>query len=205
MNWPGTENDGIQLVKLARLTLEKFVIGDEEDFNFETNEKFAQKAGAFVTLYSIIEPKQFRLRGCIGYPLPRMSLGESVVSAAIKAATEDPRFKPLTKEELKNVIIEVSVLSTPNLVEELGRGNIFEKIAIGKHGLIFESSHGSGLLLPQVPLEHAWSEREFLENVCRKAGLPVNAWLSPNSRMYTFESIIFREESPRGRIIRLKL
>lgn len=81
------------------------------------------------------------------------------------------------------------------------RENIFEKIEIGKHGLIFESPLGSGLLLPQVALEQGWDEREFLENLCRKADLPVNTWLSRNSRIYTFESIIFREESPQGKVI----
>lgn len=200
MNWHVPENQGIQLVKIARLALEKFV-SDGEIINLDRSEKFSQKAGAFVTLYDILEPKEFSLRGCIGYPLPRMSLWESVTIAAIKAATEDPRFRPLTKDELQNVIIEVSILSNPTLVEALQRENIFEKIEIGKHGLIFESPLGSGLLLPQVALEHGWNEREFLENLCRKAGLPVNTWLSRNSRIYTFESIIFREESPHGKVI----
>jgi uncharacterized protein (TIGR00296 family) len=204
MNWLVTENVGIQLVKIARLALEKFVT-EGEIINLDRSEKFSQKAGAFVTLFSILEPKEFSLRGCIGYPLPSMSLWKSVTSAAIKAATADPRFQPLAKGELKNVIIEVSVLSDPTLVEALGRENIFKKIAIGKHGLIFESPLGSGLLLPQVALEHGWDEREFLENLCRKAGLGVNTWLSRNSLIYTFESIIFREESPHGRVICVKL
>lgn len=204
MNWLVTENVGIQLVKIARLALEKFVT-EGEIINLDRSEKVSRKAGAFVTLYSILEPKEFSLRGCIGYPLPSMSLWKSVTSAAIKAATEDPRFQPLAKGELKNVIIEVSVLSDPTLVEALGRENIFKNIAIGKHGLIFESPLGSGLLLPQVALEHGWDEREFLENLCRKAGLPDNTWLSRNSLIYTFESIIFREESPHGRVICVKL
>ena len=200
MNWRVPENHGIQLVKIARLALEKFV-SDGEIINLDGSEKFSQKAGAFVTLYEILRPKEFSLRGCIGYPLPRMSLRDSVTTAAIKAATEDPRFRPLTKDELRNVIIEVSILSSPTLVEALQRENIFEKIEIGKHGLIFESPLGSSLLLPQVALEHGWDQREFLENLCRKAGLPVNTWLSRNSRIYTFESIIFREESPHGKVI----
>ena len=202
MNWRVPENHGIQLVKIARLALEKFV-SDGEIINLDASEKFSQKAGAFVTLYEILRPKEFSLRGCIGYPLPRMSLRDSVTTAAIKAATEDPRFRPLAKDELQNVIIEVSILSNPTLVEGLQREYIFENIEIGKHGLIFESSLGSGLLLPQVALEHGWDQREFLENLCRKAGLPVNTWLSRNSRIYTFESIIFREESPAGKVISL--
>jgi len=200
MNWRVPENHGIQLVKIARLALEKFV-SDGEIINLDGSEKFSQKAGAFVTLYEILRPKEFSLRGCIGYPLPRMSLWDSVTTAAIKAATEDPRFRPLAKDELQNVIVEVSILSNPTLVEGLQRENIFENIEIGKHGLIFESSLGSGLLLPQVALEHGWDQREFLENLCRKAALPVNTWLSRNSRIYTFESIIFREESPHGKVI----
>ena len=200
MNWRVSEDQGIQLVKIARLALEKFV-SEGEIINRDISDKFSQRAGAFVTLYDILEPKEFSLRGCIGYPLPRMSLWESVTTAAIKAATEDPRFRPLTKDELRNVIIEVSILSSPTLVEALQRENNFEKIEIGKHGLIFENPLGSSLLLPQVALEHRWDEIEFLENLCRKAGLPVNTWLSENSRIYTFESIIFREESPHGKVI----
>jgi uncharacterized protein len=199
MNWHDAENQGIQLVKIARRALEKFV-SDGEIINLHTSEKFSQKAGVFVTLYDILEPKEISLRGCIGYPLPRMSLWESVTTAAIKAATEDPRFRPLAKDELQNVIIEISILSNPILVEVLQRENIFQKIEIGKHGLIFESPLGSSLLLPQVALEQGWDEREFLENLCLKAGLPVNTWLSQNSRIYTFESIIFREESPQGKV-----
>ena len=199
MNWRVAEDQGIQLVKIARLALEKFV-SEGEIINRDISDKFSQRAGAFVTLYDILEPKEFSLRGCIGYPLPRMSLWESVTTAATKAATEDPRFRPLAKDELQNVIIEVSILSNPILVE-VQRENIFEKIEIGKHGLIFESPLGSSLLLPQVALEHGWDEREFLENLCRKAGLPVNTWLSQNSRIYTFEAIIFREESPHGKVI----
>ena len=200
MKWRVAENQGIELVKIARLALEKFV-SDGKIINRDISDKFSQRAGAFVTLYYILEPNEFSLRGCIGYPLPIMSLWDSVTTAAIKAATEDPRFRPLTKDELQNVIIEVSILSNPTLVEALQRENVFEKIDIGKHGLIFENPLGSSLLLPQVALEHRWDEREFLENLCSKAGLPVNTWLSKNSRIYTFESIIFREKSPHGKVI----
>lgn len=105
MKWHDAENQGIQLVKIARLALEKFV-SDGEIINLDASEKFSRKAGAFVTLYDILEPKEFSLRGCIGYPLPIMSLWESVTTAVIKAATEDPDFDHLRRMNYKMSLLK---------------------------------------------------------------------------------------------------
>jgi hypothetical protein len=102
------------------------------------------------------------------------------------AALEDPRFPAVTPEELGSVDLEISAL-TP--VQPLGS---IEEIEIGRHGLVIRQGGRSGLLLPQVPVEWGWDRDEFLLHICRKAGLPSDAWRK--AELYTFEAEVFREE-----------
>src|SRR5205085_9251277 len=95
--------------------------------------------------------KEEHLRGCIGFPLPEKKLYRSVIDAAIAAATHDPRFPPVDREELANIIFEVSVLTSPQKIEVQNTRDYKNHIRIGKDGLILKWRYGSGLLLPQVP------------------------------------------------------
>ncbi len=139
----------------------------------------AEPRGAFVTL-----KKGGRLRGCIGYVEPLFPLGETVAKAAVAAAFDDPRFYPLSVEELAGLEIEISVLTPPEPVRDLS------EVEIGKHGLIAERGFNRGLLLPQVPLEYGWNLEEFLENTCLKAGLERDCW-KRDTRFYLFKAEIF--------------
>ncbi len=139
----------------------------------------AEPRGAFVTL-----KRDGRLRGCIGYVEPSYPLGEAVARAAVAAAFEDPRFLPLSREELPGLEIEVSALTPPEPVSDLSR------IEVGRHGLIAERGFKRGLLLPQVPLEYGWGLKEFLENTCLKAGLERDCWMG-DTRFYAFEAEVF--------------
>jgi AmmeMemoRadiSam system protein A len=147
------------------------------------SEALRSPRGAFVTLRMDGE-----LRGCIGYVDPVRSLLETVELAAAMAATEDRRFPPVGVEELPRIEIEISALSAP---EEIHGP---EEIEIGTHGVLLETAHHRGLLLPQVALEQDWDARTLLEHTAAKAGLPRRGWNSPGVTLYRFTAEIFREE-----------
>jgi AmmeMemoRadiSam system protein A len=125
---------------------------------------FAELRGVFTSLYS-----QGELRGCVGYVLPTAPLYRAVAETACAAAFDDTRFDPVKMEELANLEIELSVLSPPRPI-------LANAVEVGRHGLLISSSGHRGLLLPQVPVERGWDRITFLEQTCRKAGLPLDAW-----------------------------
>lgn len=124
----------------------------------------AQPRGAFTTLYL-----NGKLRGCVGYPLAAFPLFQTVIETARSAAFEDPRFLPVTLEEVRQIAVSLSVLSPVRPIAA-------DEIEIGRHGLIVSLGPRRGLLLPQVPLEHGWDRITFLEQTCHKAGLSLDAW-----------------------------
>ena len=157
-----------------------------------------RESGVFVTLNAF---KPHSLRGCIGFPYPEQPLIEATVKAAIYAATEDPRFKPVSIEEFEHsIIIELTALTTPQLLATPNRNALPERIEIGTHGLIVEGMRCSGLLLPQVAVEWEWDAADFLTNCCLKAGLPPDAWLLSEVTVKTFEGEIFEEITPAGEV-----
>lgn len=164
-----------------------------------TQGEFWEDRGAFVTLTS--HPSG-HLRGCIGYPYPVMPLGRVLVEAA-RSACHDPRFPDLGIDEADNVTVEVTVLSLP---VDMGSGpSLLKEVVIGRDGLMIECMGRRGLLLPQVPVEWGWDVEEFLEALCNKAGLPGDAWLRPDCRVYSFTGEVFSEASPFGDVKRLDL
>ena len=144
--------------------------------------RLARSGGAFVTIREGGE-----LRGCIGYIESSLPVWRVVEEVAEKAAFEDPRFAPLGPEEFGRTHIEVSVLTVPQ------RMTSPEEIVIGEHGLIIESGGRRGLLLPQVATEYGWDREEFLQHVCRKAGLPADAWRDPVATVHLFRADIVEE------------
>ncbi|MGQ9759695.1 MAG: TIGR00296 family protein [Candidatus Methanomethylicaceae archaeon] len=197
--------EGAFLVKLARTAVTKYLTESEKMVPPPPpSPKLHEKSGAFVTIEKLIG-KEKALRGCIGYPLPHLPLIEAVVESAISAAVEDPRFPPLRKEELSEVVFEVSVLTPPVLLRVSNPKEYPKKIKVGRDGLIVEMGFYKGLLLPQVPLEYGWDEETFLSECCLKAGLPPDAWISEGVRIYTFTAEVFAEVSPGGEIIQKRL
>jgi len=181
------------LVKFARHAIETYFSG--KPINYNEVDNFTEKRGVFVTLnlYG-------RLRGCIGYPEPVYPLNRAVLEAARAAAFKDPRFPPLTEDELSEVTIEVSVLTKPKLIEVDNPKEYLDKIKIGKHGLVVKSGYYSGLLLPQVFINYESTPKEALEMVCQKANLPKDAWLHKDTKIYKFSAQVFKEEEPNGNI-----
>ncbi|HEY6949418.1 MAG TPA: TIGR00296 family protein, partial [Nitrososphaeraceae archaeon] len=189
-----TTGEGIDLVRLARKSVESF-IKNKKIINSTTISN--KKAGVFVTIYHVNNMgDEKNLRGCIGYVFPSNNIYNSVIAAAINAATEDPRFMAISEKELNEVIFEVSVLTKPSLIQIENTDESIKKIVIGRDGLLLESRYGSGLFLPQVPVEQKWNNLDYLSNLCYKAGAPSDAWLLDDSKLYTFSSLIFRERLP---------
>ncbi len=197
-----TDEEGIFLVKLARRSVkENLENGRIISVPEGTPEKLKVKCGVFVTLNSVAEGRR-ELRGCIGFPYPMKPLVEATIEAAIEAATGDPRFHPVSPDELKHITFEVSVLTPPELIEVEDPKLYPSKIKVGRDGLIIERGFSRGLLLPQVPVEWGWDEEDFLCQCCLKAGLPPDCWLINGTKIYKFQAIIFEETSPNGPIRR---
>jgi uncharacterized protein (TIGR00296 family) len=200
-----TLNEGELLVKLARTAVEEYLKNRKRIRVPEgLSQKLMQPCGVFVTINSV-EGGEKELRGCIGLPYPTTPLAEAVIESAISSATQDPRFYPLTLSELDHVVFEVSVLTPPQLVEVEKPSEYPSKIKVGVDGLIIERGFYKGLLLPQVPVEWSWDEEEFLCQCCVKAGLPPDCWLMKDTKLYTFQAIIFEEEKPKGEVRRKTL
>jgi uncharacterized protein len=194
--------EGEQLVKFARKAVQKY-LGESVDIDIDSLERFSQKTGIFVTLTSVRSKEQ--LRGCIGFPLSEKKLYQSVIEAAIAAATQDPRFAPVEKEELASIIFEVSILTPPEEIRVQNPNEFPNHIKLGRDGLILRWKYGTGLLLPQVPVELKWDIHEYLANICFKAGAPPDVWFMPESKLYRFQAIIYKESVPNGPVIRVEL
>ena len=192
-----SDEDGIQLVKIARKSVLEYLDNNKKIQDSEFNSKFNYNSGVFVTIN-----KSDSLRGCIGFPLPSKKLSDGLVEAAIAAATQDPRFSSVRTDELNQIVFEVTVLTPPVKISVENPMEYLSILKIGRDGLIVENEYSSGLLLPQVPIEYGWSVSEFLCHTCEKAGLDMYAWKDKNTRVSRFEGIIFKEETPNGTVTR---
>ncbi len=177
---PLTENDQRILLRLAREALTRYLDDGRVPQGDEPLEALRQHCGAFVTLR-----RGKKLRGCIGVIEASKPLCQVVCECAVWAGVQDPRFSPVTKDELAGLNLEISALSP---LFEIAP----EKIEVGKHGLVITHGMMRGLLLPQVATEWKWDSRRFLEETCRKAGLPTDAWRH-GARIQAFTAQVFEE------------
>lgn len=200
MTYDLTLDEGTYLVRLARRTIEASFTKAKVDLS-DAPPKTREVCGVFVTLNSL-RGKEKQLRGCIGYPYPIKPLVEAVNDVADAAAFEDPRFPRLTQKELREIVVEVSVLTPPERVKAEKPEQYPSMIRIGVDGLIVKRGGRSGLLLPQVATEWEWDSEEFLSQCCVKAGLPPDSWLLPGTEVSRFQAIIFAESTPGGEVER---
>ena len=183
------------LLRLARGAIEARCAGQplesfERPASLQTgalSPRLRTQAGVFVTLHRRGWLGEEHLRGCVGFVETTAPLYRAVMEAAAAAATEDPRFSPVRSEELPELEIEISVLSAPAPIA-------VDQIRVGVHGLIVSQGRARGLLLPQVAAEREWSAQRFVEETCRKAGLPIDAWRR-GARLEAFEADVFGENS----------
>jgi uncharacterized protein (TIGR00296 family) len=200
-----SDEEGKFLIALARNTVKTYLeTGKTLKPPENTAKKLFENCGVFVTINTARRGGK-DLRGCIGYPYPTAPLVNAVIDNAINAATQDPRFEPLGKDELDHVVFEVSVLTPPEVVKVDKPEEYLKQIKVGEHGLIVEKGFYKGLLLPQVPVEWGWCEEEFLCQCCVKAGLPPDSWLTKGAKVYRFSAIVFEEEMPCGEVKRKSL
>ena len=186
------ETDKKELLKLSRKALTRLLNKKKETSIAEVSKKpFSEavfkKQGCFVTL-----EKKHQLRGCIGHIAPQTSIIDCVLQCTASAALRDRRFKPVTKDELKDIDIEISVLTTPKAVPVKGPKALLEFLVPKKHGVILRQGQNSSTYLPQV-----WNQlpekTQFLGRLCMKAGLDANCWQAPKTQIFTYKSILFKE------------
>ncbi len=194
-------NDGIYLVKIARNAIFEFLKSKRKlEIPKSVPSKFFEKRGVFVTLNSI-KNGNIELRGCIGRPYPDFPLIKATIDSAIDAAVNDPRFESVSLSELDHIIVEISILTKPELIKVNNPLEYLSEINIGEDGLIISHGWLKGLLLPQVPVEWNWDVQEFLDHLCMKAGMYYNCWKDKNVEIYKFNAIIYGEIEPNGKII----
>jgi AmmeMemoRadiSam system protein A len=173
-----------QLLSIARRSIEAVLAGRRPDIDGASLDPVLMRpSGAFVTLHD----REGDLRGCIGSIQAMAPLYQAVSSSAINAAFRDPRFYPVTPEELPSLHLEISVMSPIEPVTNV------EEIEVGRDGLIVSQGSRAGLLLPQVASEYGWDRETFLRQTCVKAGLPQDAWRSPDCRIERFSAEVFAE------------
>ena len=181
-----SETERRTLLRLARTAIARAIgAGDAEarPTPFEPpSMAMLRPACAFVSLHVGQD-----LRGCIGHLEPDAPLTDVVQRCAVSAALSDPRFSPVSPAEWSRVALEISVLGLFEVVADIA------EIEVGRHGLIAEHCERRGLLLPQVAIEWGWNREEFVEQTCRKAGLPKDAW-SRGAKLFKFEADVFGED-----------
>ena len=168
------------LLKLARDAIFSQLEGHQIS-PYEPALHLCEPRGVFTTIYL-----KKTLKGCVGYPLSLMPLYRATIETACAAAFDDPRFPPLTVAEAPQLQISLSVLSPLAPISA-------EEVEVGRHGLLISDGERRGLLLPQVPVEHGWDRLTFLEQTCRKAGLPLDAWRH-GAKIEAFTAEVFGEE-----------
>jgi len=175
------------LLQLARLALAEFLHEGSLPEVQVADPILSQPAGVFVTLRKRRLSLGDSLRGCVGRMEAELPLYRGVQEMAVKAALADPRFQPMSADELPGVRIEISVLTQPRRLEHV------EDIKIGRDGLLIQYRGHRGVLLPKVAEDRRWSRLQFLQCVCQKAGLPPDSWRA-GAELYVFTSIDFGED-----------
>jgi AmmeMemoRadiSam system protein A len=187
-----TPEEGRELLAIAREAIANALALGRQGARWEMDQRFrsrgwkgrlAEPSGAFVTIR-----QKGELRGCIGYIESPHPLALVVSEVAVKAATEDPRFAPMTQSDLARATLEVSILTPLRQITDVS------EIEVGTHGLLLELGRHRGLLLPQVASEYGWDRETFLESTARKAGLPGKAWKDPDANIFIFSAEIVSEE-----------
>ncbi len=170
-----TSEEQRALLKLARDTITQWVTERTKPPLPAATGMLGEPCGAFVTIH-----KRGELRGCIGNMVGHGPLVELVQEMAIASSTEDPRFPPVAVGELKDIDLEISVLSPMRRITDV------HEIRVGTHGILMGRGMYHGVLLPQVATEYGWSREEFLTHTCFKAGLPPDAWKDPQTTIEIF-------------------
>lgn len=174
-----------KMLSLARKSIENYLLTGDKLAIQEEDVVLKKEMGAFVTLQ-----QNGRLRGCIGNLIGSKPLYLTIRDMAVEASVNDPRFNPVKPNDLKTIVIEISVLSPMEKIDTV------DKIKLGEHGVLIKKGFRSGVFLPQVATETGWSKDEFLSQLCsQKAGLAADAWKDKTTEIYIFTAEVFSEKS----------
>ena len=196
--------EGVTLVKTARLAVEGHLSGVKFKTSANASTELMAERGVFVTLLD--SSRANSLRGCIGIPQSNLPLIEQTKIAAVEAATSDYRFHPLGLEEARNrILFEVTIMSSLEPIWVKNPLDLRENVIVGRDGLMVDGMGSRGLLLPQVAVDEGFDSEEYLSRCCIKADLPPDAWLTGNVNVSKFQGQIFSEEKPNGQIVERKL
>ena len=176
-----TETRKASLLRLARESIVDQVTGSNQAV--EPDRAAAEASGVFVTI-----KRRGELRGCLGTLACNDGLDREVARCARDAASQDPRFPPVSADEIPELSLEISVLGPLERIDPVGA----DSVTVGRHGLVVEHGPHRGLLLPQVATEWGWTAEQFLRQTCRKAGLPDDAWRT-GARVFRFDAEVFGE------------
>jgi AmmeMemoRadiSam system protein A len=177
-----TDAERHELLRIARASIGATLgVNPEPSLELSTPTLLAV-GGAFVTL-----ELRGTLRGCVGTASPRDPLHLTVRAMAKAAAFEDPRFPNLRRDEFEAIAIEISRMTPIRPVRP-------DEVMPGRHGILISRGPARGLLLPQVARRYGWDRERFLRETCRKAGLPADAWMDPETEILVFEAEVFGEE-----------
>jgi AmmeMemoRadiSam system protein A len=179
--FPFPDSERLALLRLARRSVISAVETGRPAETGGLTGALMRPAGAFVSLH-----RGQRLRGCIGLLEAERAVAIVVTQCAASAALHDPRFLPVTAGEVSSLTIEISVLSPAERI-------LPERIETGRHGLIVTYGAQRGVLLPQVATQFGFDSLRFLEETCRKAGLPADAWRDPMTQVDAFTAEVFSE------------
>ena len=174
-----------RLLEIARETVKRAAAGQGPAGNQPDLEGLEFQRGAFVTLH-----RHGQLRGCIGNFTSEGPLTQTIENMAVAASLHDPRFRPVSPQEVDDIDLEISVLTPLRPIEDV------EEIQVGRHGIYIISPRGRGVLLPQVATEYGWDRYTFLDQTCVKAGLAPGCWKKPDTQILIFEAQIFSENDP---------
>lgn len=177
-----TKEEQKELLRMAREAISAHFRGVQPPEPLMESDRLKENRRAFVTLHD----KEGCLRGCIGTFTADRPLYMTVRDMAVQAAFHDPRFFPLEEGELKDIQIEISVLSPLKEIKDV------DEIEVGRHGLYIIKGFYTGTLLPQVAVEYGWDRMQFLEHTCIKAGLPPDGW-KRGARILTYTAQVFSE------------
>ena len=193
-----SDEEGKIAVKLARDAIEA-TVRKKQVRSRELPEIFKENLGVFTTISTF---PSLHLRGCIGVPDAALPLGKAIVRSAASASRVDPRFPRVQADELDRIVVEVSLMTKPELIDVNSPEEYLKKIVVGRDGLVLMSPLHSGFLLPQVPVEHGWDVKRFLEGICEKSGMKGKCWKDDSVELLSFQAEIFHELSPHGEIKR---
>lgn len=175
-----------ELLRLAREALESHVVRGVKLRRQPSSPVLSEPRAVFVGLHI-----GKHLRGCVGSFDTNRPLYEAVIEMTQAAASQDHRFSPVSAPEISKIDIEISVLGPFVTIGDPSQ------ITIGRDGLVISQGRRRGVLLPQVATEFRWNVPEFLQQTCRKAGLPDDAWAQPDTTIQTFTAQVFSESRTR--------